>query len=55
MDDFLRESSPAESVSGEVISPGRDADEAPSGGTDRRCYDELNDALEGIIPHLPFW
>lgn len=48
MDDFLRESSPAESVSGEVISPGRDADEAPSGGTDRRCYDELNDALEGI-------
>ena len=48
MEDFLRESSLAESVSGEVISPGRDADEAPSGGTDRCCYDELNDALEGI-------
>ena len=48
MEDFLRESSPAESVSGEYISPDSGSDYALSKGTERRYYDELNDALEGI-------
>ena len=48
MDDFLRESSPAESVSGEYISPERVGDEASSEGADRHCYDELKDSLAGI-------
>lgn len=48
MEDFLRESSPAESVSGEVISPDNGSDKSVPEATKIRCYDELNEALEGI-------